>query len=417
MKNFLVKGNAKLSGTVKVGGSKNAALPIIAATLLTSEKTILSNVPDIEDVHQMIAILKHLNVQTNFENNVLTIDASQLENKFIPNELVCKMRSSLLLAGPLLARFKEVDMGYPGGCVLGKRSVDTHIFAFNKLGAKLVENETKIHLKAEKIVSTEIVLSEFSVTGTENIIMTSVLAEGTTVIKTAAAEPHVQDLCNFLNAMGAKISGVGTHTLTIQGVPKLTGVEYKVRPDYLEAGTFILAGAITNSPIEVTDFITEDLDLFFEKLEEVGVVFEKTKTSAKIISAENLTALSNLKTGVHPGFPTDLFAPFSVLLTQADGVSKIFETLFDGRFNYIFELEKMNGKVEFLNPHQALIIGPRKLKGIPVASFDIRAGAGIVLAALVADGETLITNINYIDRGYQKLDEKLNALGANIQRI
>lgn len=417
MKNFLIKGGKKLSGTVKVGGSKNAVLPIIAASLLSEERTTLRNVPEIEDVFQMIKILEHLNVKTEFKDHTLTIDPSNLENKEIGKDLVCKMRSSILLAGPLVGRFKEVDMGFPGGCVLGKRSVDTHILAFDKLGAKLVENHTKIHLKAEELVGTEIILSEFSVTGTENVVIAASVAKGTTIIKTAAAEPHVQDLCHFLNAMGAKISGIGSHTLVIEGVDQLRGVDYKVRADYLEAGTFLLAGAITDSQIEVTDFETEDLDLFFEKLEEVGVVFEKNKNSARIISSKNLKAISNLKTAVHPGFPTDLFAPFSVLLTQADGVSKIFETLFEGRFNYIFELEKMYAKVELLNPHQGLIIGPNKLRGVPVASCDIRAGAGIVLAALVAEGETLVTNINYIDRGYEKLDEKLNSLGADIQRV
>lgn len=417
MKNFLVKGGKKLAGTVSVDGSKNAVLPIISAALLTSQKTILRNVPSIEDVYQMINILNFLNVKTEFKDNILTIDPSSLENKFIEHEFVCKMRASILLAGSLVGRFKEANMGYPGGCVLGKRSVDTHILAFEKLGAKLVENHTKIHLKADKLTGTEIVLSEFSVTGTENIIMAAVLAEGVTVIKTAAAEPHVQDLCNFLNAMGAKIEGVGTHALTITGVTSLSAVDYTIRADYLEAGTLLLAGAITNSPIEVVGFETEDLDLFFEKLEEVGVKFSKTKNSAKIIEATNLKPLDNLKTGVHPGFPTDLFAPFSILLSQANGVSKIFETLFEGRFNYLFELEKMSGRVELLNPHQALIIGPQKLKAMPVASCDIRAGAAIVLAALVAEGETLITNINYIDRGYQKLDQKLNSLGADIQRV
>ncbi len=417
MKNFLVKGGNKLSGSVSVIGSKNAVLPIISAALLTSEKTVLTNVPEIEDVYQMIQILEYLNVKTEFSQNKLVIDPSNIQNKFIEHEFVCKMRASILFAGSLIGKFKEANMGYPGGCVLGKRSVDTHILAFEKLGAKLVDNQTKIHLKAEKLVGTEIVLSEFSVTGTENIVMAAVLAEGVTIVKTAAAEPHVQDMCNFLNAMGSKIEGIGTHTLKITGVTELSGVEYKVRADYLEAGTLLLAGAITNSQIEVTDFETEDLDLFFEKLEEVGVKFSRTKTSAKILESTNLQSLESLKTGVHPGFPTDLFAPFSILLSQANGVSKIFETLFEGRFNYIFELEKMNGQVELLNPHQALIIGPSKLKGMPVASCDIRAGAAIVLAALVAEGETLITNINYIDRGYQKLDQKLNSLGADIQRI
>ena len=417
MKNFLINGGKKLSGSVAIGGSKNASLPIIAATLLSKEKSVLKNVPDIADIHKMIEILNHIGVKTEFSDNTLTIDPSEFEYQELPKELVCHMRASILLAGPMLARFKEVDMGFPGGCVLGKRSVESHVRGLSQLGAKLVENHSKIHMKADKLTGGKIVLPEFSVTGTENVITAAVMAEGDSEIHIAAAEPHVADLCHMLNGMGAKIEGIGSHTLKIQGVTELKGAEHSIVPDYLEAGTFILAGAITNSPIEVTNFNPDDLHLFLEKLTELGVKLEIKEHSCKIIDASNLKAISEVKTAVHPGFPTDLLAPFTVLLTQAEGVSKIFETLFNGRFNFLYELEKMGVKQELLNAHQAIVIGKAELKGSTVASCDIRAGAAMVLAALAAHGETLITDIRYIDRGYENLDKKLQSLGAEIKRV
>lgn len=417
MKNFLIQGGKKLSGSVSIGGSKNASLPIIAACLLTEEVSTLTNIPDIADIHRMTEILDRIGVKCDFNNGTLTIDPSNLEYQELPKDLVCHMRASILLAGPMLARFNEVDMGFPGGCVLGKRSIEAHEIGLAKLGAKLVENHTKIHMKAEKLVGNTIILPEFSVTATENVIMAAVLAEGKTEIRIAAAEPHVADLCNCLVGMGAKIEGIGSHTLKITGVKKLKGANHKIVPDYLEAGTFILAGLVTGSEIEVTDFNPEDLDLFFEKLEEIGAKFELGKHSCRTLPSKKLVATSQIKTGVHPGFPTDLLSPFTILLTQAEGVSKIFETLFDGRFSFLYELEKMGLKVEIMNAHQAIIIGKAKLKGTNVVSCDIRAGAAMVLAALAAEGETLITDIRYIDRGYQDFDKKLHQLGADIHRV
>ncbi len=417
MKNFLIQGRKQLSGSVKIGGSKNAALPIIAAALLTEQETTLHNIPAIEDIYKIMDILNHLGVETEFENNTMKIDPSKMKAKELPHELVCHMRASILLAGPLLARFGQAKMAYPGGCVLGKRPVDTHVLGLEKLGAKTLENSTKIHMKAKQLTGNTVILSEFSVTATENIIMAACLAEGKSEIRIAAAEPHVADLCKFLVAMGAKIEGIGTHTLKIKGVKKLKGVEYSVVADYLEAGTFILAAAVTDSELEIKNFNPEDLDLFFEKLEEVGVKYELKKNSVKVLRGGEYKSISHLKTAVHPGFPTDLLAPFTVLLTQAEGVSKIFETLFDGRFNFLFELEKMGASIELINPHQALVIGKKSLRGVPVASCDIRAGAATVLAGLCADGETLITNVQYIDRGYERFDEKLRDLGASIERV
>lgn len=418
MKHFRIRGGRKLSGTVKIGGSKNAVLPIIAASLLTNQVTTLTNVPHIEDVLKMCKLLDSVGVKTNLEDHTLTIDPSDFKYPGHITEHVGKMRASMILAGPLLARFGKVEMNHPGGCVLGKRPLDTHIKGFEAFGATHTADDDSFKLEVKDgLKSTELTLSEASVTGTENLIILAVATEGTSVIKNCAIEPHVQDMCNFLVAMGADIQGIGTSVVTVNGGKPLAGVTYHVVPDYLEAGTFILAGAVTNSRIKVENFQVTDLDLFIQKLREVGVEIEVGEDWAEVIQANDLHAVRNIKTAIHPGFPTDLFAPFSILLTQAQGASQIYETLFEGRFSYLFELEKMGAKIYLQNPHQALIIGPSKLKGMPVASCDIRAGAAVVLAALAAEGESFITNIDYIDRGYEGMDLKLKALGADIERV
>lgn len=418
MKHFRIKGGRKLSGSISVNGSKNAVLPIIAASLLTKEVTTLNNVPHIEDVYKICELLNSLGVKTKLESHTLEIDPTTFENPGHITKHVGKMRGSMILSGPLLARFGVVEMNHPGGCVLGKRPLDTHIRGFEAFGATHTADDDKFKLEIKgELQAPNLTLSEASVTGTENLVILAVATPGTTILKNCAVEPHVQDMCNFLNKMGAKISGIGSSVLTIQGGQPLQGVEYNVVPDYLEAGTFLLAGAVTNSRLKVENFNPSDLDLFIHKMREVGVEIEVGDDWAEVIQANELKAIRNVKTAVHPGFPTDLLAPFSILLTQAEGASQIYETLFEGRFSYLFELEKMGAKVYLQNPHQALIIGPTKLTGMPVSSCDIRAGAAVVLAALAAEGESFVTNINYIDRGYQELDKRLQAIGADIQRV
>ncbi|MFA6917878.1 MAG: UDP-N-acetylglucosamine 1-carboxyvinyltransferase [Candidatus Gracilibacteria bacterium] len=418
MRKFEVIGGKPLKGTVTVSGSKNAALPIICASLLTKEKVTLENIPDIEDIHAMIEILKALGVKISFAKNILSMDSGGLKKiSQLPEKLIKQMRASILIIGPLLARLGEVKMAFPGGCVLGKRSVHAHTHSLKCLGAKILDATGGLHLKTNKLVGAKIVLPELSVTATENAVMASVLAEGETEIRLAAAEPHVQDLCNYLNKMGAKISGIGTNILKIKGVKSLKGIKYKITGDYLEAGTFAIAAVATKGDVEIKGIDPDQLDSFWQKLDEMGAKFTLSKDSVHIHPSKTLEAVQMLRTAVYPSFATDLQAPFTVLLTQAKGVSKVFETLFEGRLNYLFELEKMGARLEFLNPHQAIIIGPRQLKGIPISSCDIRAGAAMVIAALVAGGKTEISNINYIDRGYEKLDEKLQKLGASIKRI
>jgi UDP-N-acetylglucosamine 1-carboxyvinyltransferase len=414
---FIIQGQHKLNGTVQVSGSKNASLPILCASLLSKEKVTIHNVPRISDIRAMIKIMKSLGAKVSAEGNTLTIDASQLSNSGIDEKLIGKMRASFLLFGPVLARLGELDINFPGGCVLGKRSAHAHTYALQRLGAEIVRSDTRIHMRTNKLQAAKILMPEMSVTATENAVMMAVLAPGTTELKLVAAEPHVQDLCHFLNFMGAKISGIGTHYLTIEGVSALKGTEYTVTGDYLEAGTFAIAALSTGGEVKIEGIQTWQLDSFWQKLDEMGAIYELEETAVIIRPSPNLKAPTQVRTAVFPSFPTDLQAPLSVLLTQAEGTTNIFETLFEGRLNYLTELEKMGAQIEMLNPHQAKITGKSQLKGVPIASTDIRAGAAMVLAGLVAEGTTQISNIKYIERGYENLDGKLRELGAKISRV
>jgi UDP-N-acetylglucosamine 1-carboxyvinyltransferase len=417
MPKFVVKGGKSLKGTVKVNGSKNAALPIMCAALLTKEKSTLLNVPDIADIISMMKILEGFGVKTKFGKNTLEIDPKNLRFTNPQNDLICKMRASILLLGPLLANFGKAQMAFPGGCVLGKRSVSAHTDSLKNLGCKITDETNGLSIEVKKLKGSKIIMPELSVTATENILMAAAKAEGKTTVSLAAAEPHVQDLCRFLNKIGAKIEGVGTNTLTIEGAQNLHGTTHEITGDYLEAGTFAIAAAATNGDVVIEGIETNQLDSLWQKLKEVGAEVELKENKVHIKGNKKLKAIKMLRTAVFPSFPTDLQAPFAVLLTQAEGESKIFETLFEGRLNYISELERMGAKVELLNPHQALIKGPSKLKGLPIASYDIRAGAAMVIAALVASGETEISNINYLDRGYESFDKRLKILGAEIRRV
>jgi UDP-N-acetylglucosamine 1-carboxyvinyltransferase len=414
---FIIDGGRHLKGTIRVSGSKNAALPILCAALLAKSKSTIKNIPDIADIHTLLTIFNFLNVKTKFSNNIVEIDPTNIKYKSIPEELICSMRASILLIGPLLAHFKEASIPFPGGCVLGRRPVYAHTHALNKLGAEIIDSEKHLHLTAREFKTATITMPEISVTATENALMLASVIKGKTQIRLAAAEPHVQDLCKFLNSMGAKITGIGTHYLQVEGTAELTGAEYEITGDYLEAGTFAIAGLLTKGEIEIEGIDPGQLDSFWQKLDEAGANYELQNNKIIIKKTERLNAVSTLRTAVYPSFPTDLQAPFAVLLTKAEGKSRIFETLFEGRLNYLFELEKMGAKVEVQNPHQAIIIGPSHLVGVPISSLDLRAGAAMVLAALCADGTTQISNINYIDRGYEKFDQKLSRLGASIQRV
>ncbi|KKT74850.1 MAG: UDP-N-acetylglucosamine 1-carboxyvinyltransferase [Candidatus Peregrinibacteria bacterium GW2011_GWA2_44_7] len=395
-------------------------LQVIVGFILTDEPCTIENVPDISDVHAFLELLKGFGSKIQFKNNTVHIHTEKITSSEPNKELVKQMRASILLLGPLLARHGNIHMFFPGGCVLGKRSVHAHTHALEALGATIRETKNGLEAQTKGLKGAKVIMAEASVTATENALMAAVTAKGKTEIHWAAMEPHVQDLCHFLNAMGAKIEGIGSPTLIINGVPSLHGTSYRVTSDYLVTGTLALAALLTRGEVTLTDVQPDHLDSFWEKLEEVGARFklEKDKVHLKPLPKGKLfKAIESLKTAVFPGFATDLQAPFTVLLTQAEGESRIFETLFEGRLNYLLELEKMGAKIKLHNEQQATLYGPSRLKGTMITSCDIRAGAGMVLAALVAEGQTEINDIRYIDRGYEKLDETLRGLGAKIERV
>lgn len=415
---YKIHGGTPLRGVVDISGSKNAALPLMAASILCKEEVTYRNVPRLRDTSTMLGILEFLGAKTTVDGTTVTVNTDNVRNKPIPDKYVSSLRGSIVLLGPLLARFGEVEMGYPGGCVLGKRPVNAHTEAFRQMGVEDFSSDMRLHLRG-KPKAGEVILSEFSVTATENILMTAALAEGDTRIELAAAEPHVQDVCRFLMERGAKIAGVGSHTLIIQGRTgqMLDGGEHTVTSDYLEAGAFILAGLVSKGNVTIRGSNRSDLISFLGALKRAGGVFVSTPSGEIIVNgAASLFNATRIQTNIFPGFPTDLQAPFGVLLSQATGVSKIFEVLFDGRMAYLYELEKMGAKVEILNSHQALVIGPTPLRGRIVPSNDIRAGVAMVIAGLTAEGETVVTDVRYIERGYDRLEEKLTSLGARIVR-
>jgi UDP-N-acetylglucosamine 1-carboxyvinyltransferase len=415
---YRIEGGRPLRGDVSIAGSKNAALPLIAASVLAKGETVLHNVPDLRDVRVMLSILEFLGARTSFVNNVVRIDTSDLQSRAIPGEFVSKLRGSIVLMGPLLARFGVVEMSYPGGCVLGKRPVDAHIVAFEQLGAEDMSTDDVLHLQGT-LKAGHVILPEFSVTATENAIMAAALLPGETIIELAAAEPHVQEVQHFVEAMGAEVEGIGTHTVVVRGSKDLHTAEYTVTSDYLEAGTLALGALVTGGKIRIHNVRRDHLTAFTNALTRMGATWKYDMEDRVLFVDGEISSLTSIKvqSNIFPGFPTDLLPQLGVAMTQAKGVSRLFECLFEGRMAYLYELEKMGAQVEVLNSHQALIIGPTRLRGRTVTSNDIRAGTAMVLAGLCAEGETLVTDIHYIERGYDRLDEKLQSLGAKIERI
>ncbi len=421
---YRVRGGIPLVGDVAVSGSKNAALPLLAGSILAQGETVLRNVPKLRDTLAMIRILEFLGAETSFEEGTVRIRADNVKSQPIPAEYVSALRGSIVLIGPLLARFGVAEMAYPGGCVLGKRPVGAHVEAFEQLGAEDMSTDDTLHLQGT-LQPGHVILPEFSVTATESLVLAAAFLPGVTRIDLAAAEPHVQEVERFVQKMGATVEGIGAHTVTVHGKKPLTAVEFAVTSDYLEAGVLILAALITRGKLRIHNVDREHLLSFLDSLRRVGAVWKydagtgDSRIAPTVFIDGELSSLQSMsiRTNVFPGFPTDLQAPMGVAMTQAKGVSRMFERLFEGRLAYLYELEKMGAHVEILNAHQALIIGPTPLKGRTVASNDIRAGAAMVLAALCAEGETIITDVRYIERGYDRLDEKLRGLGARIERM
>lgn len=415
MLKYIIKGGKKLQGTVKISGSKNASLPIIAASILNGGKTTLYNVPNIHDTQMMFEILKQLGCKVEKKNNKIIIDSSKINKYEIPENLMRQMRSSVILAGSLIGKYKKAVFSYPGGCDIGARPIDLHLKGFEQLGIDIQKEYGEIKCNCEKIVGKEINLDFPSVGATENIILASCLAVGKTIINNAAREPEIIDLQNFLNKMGAKIKGAGSNQITIEGVQQLKDVSYNIMPDRIEAGTFLCLAAMTGGNITLEEVNPKDITPVIAKLEESGckIIIEKNKI--QVIAPKKLKALE-IKTMPYPGFPTDMQSIFVSMLTIAKGTSIMIETIFENRYRYSQELIRMGAKIT-IEGRSAIIKGTRKLYGANVKATDLRGGAALVIAGLSAKGKTTIENIEYILRGYENFDKKLKLIGANIEII
>ncbi len=415
---FIIKGGFPLHGEVEISGSKNAAGPILAATLLTKKECLIANLPRISDILNMVEIIRAMGAQVIWVNpKTIKITAKNINPEKIPADLFEKVRMSVLLIGPLLARFSSFRIPHPGGDKIGLRPITTHLEALAGFGARVTDNGQYYCFKRKNVLKgAKIVLKEFSVTATESVMMAAALADGESKIEIAAAEPHVKQLGDFLTAMGAKIIGQGTHGIIINGTKNLHGASVKIIPDYIEAGTIIIALAITGGEGKIKNIEPDHLIFFLDKLKELGVNF-KIQGKNIIIKKTNNFKASKVQILPHPGFPADLQPQTCVLLTQAKGKSLIHDPLYENRFAHLHELRKMGADIEITDPHRALIFGPVKLTGTKVDSNDIRAGAALVLAGLIAKNKTIIDNVQQIDRGYDKIEEKLKSLGAKIERI
>ena len=413
MSSYIIKGGSRLEGIVKISGSKNASLPIIAATILNKGITTLYNVPNIQDTQMMYEIIKLLGGKVQKKKNKVIINTTNINKYEIPDELMHKMRSSVILVGAIVGRYKTATFTYPGGCEIGSRPIDLHLKAFEKLGIHINQNYGNITFSTEKIIVSKIDFDFPSVGATENAILASVLAEGKTIITNAAREPEIIDLQNFLNKMGAKIKGAGTNEIEIEGVKKLKEISYNVMPDRIEAGTFLCLAAITGGKIKLEKVNSNHLTPVIAKLEEAGCEIKIQKEIIEIISPKKLKAI-DIKTMPYPGFPTDMQSIMAATFTIAKGTTVVVENIFENRYKYVQELNKMGAKI-IVEGKSAIIRGVRKIYGATVKATDLRGGAALVLAGLSAKGTTVVENIEYILRGYEDFDKKIRALGGNIE--
>ncbi len=413
---IVVEGGPKLEGEVSVEGAKNAALPILAATLLTSDECLLENLPDIEDIRIMATLLRSLGASVKIEGaHSVLVRAGDLVKHSVPVDLATRIRGSFLIVGALLGRLGRVEAPHPGGCAIGTRPVSVDLKGFQAMGTKIDRLDGNYVLQARRLSGERISLDYPSHTGTENLLLAASLAKGTTIIENASVEPEVADLASFLNAMGARIYGAGTGIIQVEGVRKLHGAVYRVMPDRLEAGTFAIAAAITRGCVTIRGRVARYLGALSSKLGEAGVSVTAEKEAYAVEGCERLSAI-DIQTFPYPGFPTDLQAPIGALLTQAHGESSIHETVYDGRLHYVGELQRMGADIK-VEGQTALIRGPSRLRGSEVRALDIRSGAAVILAALAADGKSVISDMGYVDRGYEGIDEKLAQLGARIERV
>ncbi|MCR1900195.1 UDP-N-acetylglucosamine 1-carboxyvinyltransferase [Irregularibacter muris] len=416
MEKIIVEQSPPLSGVVRVSGAKNSVLPILAASLLSTEKCILEDVPSLKDVEVLCELLTSLGADVlRKKANIIEVNSKNLDNDEAPYDLIRRMRASFLVMGPLLARMGKTRISLPGGCAIGSRPIDLHLKGFKALGAEITMGNGFIEATAEKLIGTTIYLDFPSVGATENIMMAATLAEGQTLIENAAEEPEIIDLANFLNKMGANIKGAGTDTIRIQGVKKLTGTQHTVIPDRIEAGTYIIGAAMTGGDVIVENVVSFHIHPLIAKLREAGVYIEELDNERIHVKSNGNMKTIDIKTLPYPGFPTDLQAQMMAMLSRIEGASMITETVFENRFMHVDELKRMGANIRIDN-RTAILEGVSALTGAEVSATDLRAGAALVLAGLVAQGKTIINNIYHIDRGYDGIEEKLRGLGAIIYR-
>ncbi len=417
MDKLQIHGGKPLEGEVRISGAKNAALPILAATLLSDTPVTVGNVPHLRDVTTMIELLGRMGVSVTIEDKMrVAVDASTIRECVAPYDLVRTMRASIVVLGPLLAKFGRADVSLPGGCAIGARPVNIHVDGLQKMGADVSIENGYIRARASRLRGARLVLDTVTVTGTENLMMAAALAEGQTVIENAAREPEVVDLANFLNALGAKVHGAGTPTIVIDGVERLQGTTYDVLPDRIESGTFLVAGAITRGHVKIKGTRPEHLDAVLSKLQEAGAVVQTGDTWIELDMRGRRPRAVDIRTAPYPGFPTDMQAQFAALNTIAEGVGTVIETIFENRFMHMLEMRRLGADIR-IEGNTAVIHGVDKLTAAPVMATDLRASASLVLAGLVAEGTTEVLRIYHIDRGYECIEEKLAQLGAQIKRV
>jgi UDP-N-acetylglucosamine 1-carboxyvinyltransferase len=412
-----IRGGATLSGTVRISGAKNAALPILAGTLLASRPVTIGNVPHLKDVTTMLSLLQMMGAEVTVDDRLgVEIDASGVDRREAPYELVKTMRASILVLGPLVARFGEADVSLPGGCAIGARPVNLHVAGLQAMGADVTVEDGFIKARADRLRGAHIVFDTVTVTGTENLLMAAVLADGRTVLENAAREPEVTDLAKFLTAMGAKIEGAGSSTIVVEGVESLGGASHSVLPDRIETGTYLVAAAMTGGKVRTVETAPETLEAVLIKLGEAGAQVTSGDDWIEVDMQGRRPRAIDLRTAPYPAFPTDMQAQFCAMNAVAEGVGTITETIFENRFQHVLEMQRMGADIQ-LEGHTAICTGVERLKAAPVMATDLRASAGLVLAGLAAEGDTLVDRIYHVDRGYERIEEKLRQLGASIQRV
>ncbi len=414
MDKILIEGGARLKGEVRISGAKNAALPILASTILAPGMCKISNTPDLIDISTMGKILTHLGAKVAVEDDRVEIDSTNINNPEAPYDLVKTMRASVLVLCPLISRMGEAKVSLPGGCAIGARPINLHLMGLEKMGAKVEIEHGYVKVTAKRLNGAKIYLDMPTVTGTENLMMAAVLAQGTTVIENAACEPEVSDLAEALKKMGARIEGAGTDVITIEGVNSLNPVEYSVIPDRIEAGTFMVAGAITDGNIKLKGCIPGHLDAVIAKIKEAGVAITEEEGGLRVKGIKRPKAI-DIKTMPHPGFPTDMQAQMMALMTVADGMSVITETIFENRFMHVAELRRMGADIK-IEGNTAIVNGVPYISGAPLMATDLRASASLIIAGIAAKGNTTLSRVYHIDRGYERIEKKLDALGARITR-